>query len=152
MTEDIKVKDSPWKESCDKFRQRIKKQRHHFAHKGPYCQSYGFSSSYVQIWELDHKDGWAPKNRCFWTVVLVKTHESPLDWKGIKSVNSKGNQSWIFIGRTDAAAEAPVFPTRWEELTHWKRPWCWQRLLGAARPLNFVSSEKTKTKHTMANI
>ena len=80
------------------------------------------------MWELDHKDGWALKNRCFWTVVLVKTHESPLDCKGIKSVNSKGNQSWIFIGRTDAEAEAPVFPTQWEELTHWKRPWCWQRL------------------------
>ena len=78
------------------------------------------------MWELDHKDGWVLKNRCFQTVVLEKTPESPWDCKGIKSVNSKGNQSWLFIGRTDA--EAPVFPTWWEELTHWKRPRCWQRL------------------------
>ena len=98
----------PWKESYDKARQCIKKQRHHFANKGPYSQSYGFSSSHVQMWELDHKEGWAPKNWCFQTVVLEKTLGSPLDSKEIKPVNPKGNQPWIFIGRTDAEAKAPI--------------------------------------------
>ena len=91
---------SPWKESYDKPRQRIKKQRHQFADKDPYSQSYGFSSSHVEMWQLNHKEGWAPKNWCFRTVVLKKTLESPLDSKEIKLVNSKGNQPWIFIGRT----------------------------------------------------
>ena len=86
--------------------QYIKKQRYHFADKGPYSQSYGFSSSHVQMWELDHKAGWVPKYWCFWTVVLEKTLETPLDCKEIKPVNPKGNQPWIFIGRTDA--EAPI--------------------------------------------
>ena len=99
---------APWKKSYDKPRQCIKKQRHHFSDKCPYSQSYGFSSSHVEMWELDHKEGWAPKNWCFWTVVLEKTLESPLDWKEIKPVNPKGNQCWIFIGRTDAEAEAPI--------------------------------------------
>ena len=79
-------------------------QRHYFANKGSYSQSYGFSSSNVWMWQLDHKEGWAPKNWCFWTVVLEKTLESPLDCKEIKPVNPKGNQFWIFIGRTDAKA------------------------------------------------
>ena len=74
-----------------------------------YSQSYGFSSSHVWMWELDHKEGWAPKNRCFWTVVLEKMLESPLDCKEIQPVNPKGNQPWIFIGRTDAEAEVPIF-------------------------------------------
>ena len=74
----------------------------------PSSQSYGFSSSHVGMWELDHKEGWAPKNWCFWTVVLEKTLESPLDSKEIKPVNPKGNQAWIFVGRTDAEAEAPI--------------------------------------------
>ena len=71
-------------------------------------QSYGFSSTQVRMWELDHKEGWMPKNWCFRTVVLAKTLESPLDCKEIKPVNPKGNQPWLFIGRTDAEAEAPV--------------------------------------------
>ena len=96
------------KKSYDKPRQHIKKQRCYFADKGLYSQNYGFSSSHVQMWELDHKECWAPKNWCFWTVVVVKTLESPLDRKEIKPVNPKGNQSWIFIGRTDAIAEVPV--------------------------------------------
>ena len=75
---------------------------------GPANQSYGFSSSHVWMWELDHKETWAPKNRCFWTVVLEKILESPLDCKEIKPVNPKGNQSWIFIGMTDAKAETPI--------------------------------------------
>ena len=83
-------------------------QRHDkHANKGPSSQGYGFSSSYVWIWELDCKESWAPKNWCFWTVVLEKTLEDPLDCK-IKPVHPKGNQSWIFIGRTDAEAEIPM--------------------------------------------
>ena len=78
-------------------------------YKGTNSQSYGFSSSHVSIWELDHKEGWPLKNWCFQTVVLEKTLESPLDSKEIKPVNPKGNQPWIFIGRTDAKAEAPTF-------------------------------------------
>ena len=77
--------------------------------KGLSSQSYGFSSSHIWIWELNYKENWAPKNWCFWTVVLEKTLESPLDYKEIKAVNPKGNQSWIFIGRTDAEAETPIF-------------------------------------------
>ena len=98
---------APWKESYDKPRQHVKKQRHHFANKVSYSQSYGFSHSRVQMWELDHKD-WAPKNWCFQIVILEKTLESPLGCKEIKPVNPKGNQSWIFIWRTDAEAETPV--------------------------------------------
>ena len=79
----------------------LKKQRYHFADKGLYSQSYGFSSSHVRMWELDQKEGWAPKNWCFWTVVLEKTLESPLDSKEVKPVNPKGNQPWRFIGRID---------------------------------------------------
>ena len=86
----------------------ILKSRHHLADKGPSSQSYGFSSSHVWMWELDQKEGWELKHQCFQTVVLEKTLESPLDIKEIKPVNPKGNQSWIFIGRTDAEAR-----TRW---------------------------------------
>ena len=92
----------------DKPRQCIKKQRHHFADKGPYSQSCGFSSSHVWMWELDHEEGWAPKNWCFWTVVLEKTLESPLNSKEIKPVNPKGNQPWIFIGKIDTDAKATI--------------------------------------------
>ena len=97
----------PWKESYDKPRQCITKRRHHMANKGPYSQSYGFSSSHIQIWELIQKEGWAPKNRCFQIVVLEKTIKSPIDCKEIKPVNPKGNQPWIIIGRI--VAEAPKF-------------------------------------------
>ena len=90
----------------DQPRQCIKNQRHHLADKGSFSQSYGFSSRHVRMWELDHKGVWAPKNWCFWTVVLEKTLESPLDCKEIKPVHPKGNQPWTFIGRTDAEAEA----------------------------------------------
>ena len=89
-------------------RQYIKKQRHYFAGKCLYSQSYGFSSSHVWMWELDHKEGWESKNWCFQTMVLEKALESPLDCKKIKPVHAKGNQPWIFIGRTDAEAETPI--------------------------------------------
>ena len=83
-------------------------QRHYFDNKGPSSQSYGFSSSHVWMWELDHKERWALKKWRFWTVVLEKTLESPLDCKEIQPVHPKGNLAWIFIGRTDAEAETPV--------------------------------------------
>ena len=87
---------------------RVKKQRHHFANKGMYSQSYGLSSSHILMWELYHKEGWALKNWCFQTVVMEKTLESPLYCKEIKPANPKRNQPWILIGRTDAEAEAPI--------------------------------------------
>ena len=99
---------APWKKRYDKPRQEIKKQRHYFANKTPSGQSYGFSSSHVWMWELDHKESWAPKYWCFWTVVLEKTLESPLDCKEIKPVHPKENQSWIFIASTDAETEIPI--------------------------------------------
>jgi len=80
------------------------------------------------MWELDHKESWVPKNWCFWAVVLEKTLESLLHFREIKPVNPKGDQSWIFIGRTDAKAEAPILWPPDEELTHWKSPWCLERL------------------------
>ena len=99
---------TPWKESYDQPRQHIKKQRHYFANTGPSSQDYGFSSGHVWMWELDYKESWAPKNWFFWTVVLEKTLESPLDCKQIQPVHPKGVQSWVFIGRTDVKAETPI--------------------------------------------
>ena len=120
---------APWKKSYDQPREHIKKQRHYLADKGPSSQSYGFSSSHIWMWELDHKEGWALKNWCFWTVVLEKTLESPLDCKEIKLVNPKGDQSWVFIGRTDVEAEAPIlWPLDGKSWLIGKRPWCWERL------------------------
>ena len=88
--------------------QHIKKQRHYFVDKVSSSQSYGFSSSLVWMWELDYKESWVPKNWWFWTLLLKKILESPLDRKEIQPVHPKGNQSWIFIGRTDTEAETPI--------------------------------------------
>ena len=99
---------APWKEDYDKSRLHAKKQRYQFANKCPYSHSYGVSSSHIWMWELDHKESWALKDWWFWTVVLEKTRESPLDCKNIKPVNPKGNQFWIFTGRTDAEVKAPI--------------------------------------------
>ena len=93
---------APWKKNYEKPKQRIRKQRHHFANKSPYSQSYGFSNSHVQMWELDHKEDWTLRNWCFQTVVLDKTLVHPLDSKEIKPVNPKGNPPWILIGRSGA--------------------------------------------------
>ena len=101
---EIKKALSSWKESYDKPRQHIKKQRHYFASKGLYNQSYGFSSSHVRFWALDHKEGWALKNWCFQTVVLDKTLESTLGYKEIKPVIPYENKPWIFTGRTETEA------------------------------------------------
>ena len=105
---EIKKTLGPWKKSYDKPRQHIKKQRHHFANKSLSSQSFGFSSSHAWMWELDHKEGWALKNWCFWTGVLEKTVECPLDSKEIKSVNTKGNQPWTLFRSIDAEAEALI--------------------------------------------
>ena len=98
----------PWKESFDQPRQHIKNQRHYLANRAPLSQGYGFSSGHVWMWELDYKESWMLKNWCFWTVVLEKTLESPLNCKEIQPVHQKGDQSWVFIGRTDVEAETPI--------------------------------------------
>ena len=133
MTAAMKLKDiCSWKKSYDKPRQHFKKQRHYFADKRPSSQRYSFSSNYVWMWGLDQKVRWVPKNKCFWTVVLEKTLESPLDCKEIQSVHSKGNQSWIFIGRTDVEAETPIlWPPDAKNWLIWKDPdagkdWRWE--------------------------
>ena len=114
---------TPWKESYDQPRQHIKKQRHYFLNKGPSSQGYGFSSSHVWMWELDYKESWVPKNWCFWTVVLEKTLESPLDCKEIQPVHPKGDQSWVFIGRTEAEIETPIlWPPHVKNWLIWKDP------------------------------
>ena len=121
-----------WEKSYDQPRQHIKKQRHYFSNKGPSTQSYGFSSGHVWMWELDYKESWAPKNLCFWTVVLEKTLESPLDCKEIQPVYPKGYQSWIFIGRTDAEGESPIlWPPVGKNWLIWKdldagKDWRWE--------------------------
>ena len=110
----MKLKDSheinffPWKESYDQPRQHIKQQRHYFANKGLSSQGYGFSSGHVWMWELGYKESCVLKSWCFWTVVLEKTLESPLDCKEMQPVHPKGDQSWVFIGRTDVEAETAI--------------------------------------------
>jgi len=116
-----------WKKSYDQTRQLIKKQRHYFANKGPFSQSYGFSSGHVWMWELYYKESWALKNQSFWTVVLEKTLESPLDWKEIQLAHPKGDQSWIFKDWC-WSWNFNTLATWCEELIHWKRPWFWERL------------------------
>ena len=110
VTAAMKLKDAySLEESYDQPRQHIEKQWRYFADKGRYSQSHGFSSSHVWMWELDYKESWAAKNWCFWTVVLEKTLESPLEGQEIKPINLKGNQPWIFIGRTDAEVKLQYF-------------------------------------------
>ena len=112
-----------WKKSNDQPRQHIKKQRHYFASKCPSSQNFGFSSSYIWMRELDFKENLVPKNWCFWTVVLEKTLESPLDCKEIQPVHPKGDQSWVFTGRTDAEAETPIlWPPDAKNWLIWKDP------------------------------
>ena len=114
---------APWKKCYDKPKQHIQKQRHYIAKKGLSSQSYGFSSSHLWMWELDRKESWALKNWCFWTVVLEKTLESPLDCKGIQPVHPKGDQSRVFTQRTDAETEAPIlWPPDTKSWLIWKDP------------------------------
>ena len=120
---------APWKKTYDQPKQHIKMQRHYFVNKGTSSQSCGFSSSHVWMWELDYKESWMLKNWCFWAVVLEKTLESPLDSKEIQPVSLKGNQSWIFIEKDWCWSCSSTTLANWlEELTHWKRPWCWERM------------------------
>ena len=101
----------------------FKSRNIYFANKGPSSQGYGFSSGRVWMWELDYKESWVLKNWCFWTVVLEKTQESPLDCKEIQPANPKGDQSWLFIGRTDVEAETPLlWPPDAESWLFWKDP------------------------------
>ena len=102
----MKLKDAYSLE--ERPRQHIQKQRHYFANKGPSSQVYGFSSGHVWMWELDCEESWVPKKWCFWTVVLEKTLENPLDCSKIQPIHPKGNQSWVFIGKTDVEAETPI--------------------------------------------
>ena len=112
-----------WEKSYDQPRWHIKKQRCYFANKGLSSQAYGFSSSHGWMWELHYKESWAPKNWCFLTMVLEKTLESPLDRREIQPVHPKGNQSWIFIERTDAEAETPIlWPPNVKSWLIWKDP------------------------------
>ena len=124
MTAAMKLKDTySWKESYDQPRQYIEKQRHYFVNKGSFIQGYGFSSGHVWMWELDYKESWAPRNWWFWTVVLEKNLESPLNCKEIQPVHSKGDQSWVFIGRTAVEAETPIlWPPDAKSWLIWKDP------------------------------
>ena len=110
VTVAMKLKEmiAPWKKSYDQPRQHIKKQRHYFANKSLSSEGYDFSSSHVWMWELNYKETWALKNWCFWTEVLEKNVESPLDFEEIQPVHPKGDQSWVFIGRADVEAETPI--------------------------------------------
>ena len=117
---------APWKESYDKPKQCIKKQRYHFVNKGPYSQSYSFSNIHVRMWELDYKESQVPKNWCFQSVVLNKTLEIPLDSKEIKPINPKEispEYSWEGL-----MLKLNTLTTWCKEPTHWKIPWCWERL------------------------
>ena len=120
---EIKRHFALWEKSYEKPRQHMKKQKHYFANKGLSSQNHGFSSSHVWMWALDYKESWALKNWCFWTVVLEKTLESPLDCKEIQPVHPKGDQSWIFIGWTNAEAETPIlWPSGAKNWLIWKDP------------------------------
>ena len=133
---------TPWEESYGQPRQNIKKQRHYFANKRPSSQGYGFSSGHVWILELYFKEGWAPKNWHFWTVVLEKTLESPLDFKEIQPAHPKGDQPWVFIGRTDAEAETSIlWPPDAKSWFVWKD-------LGAGK--DWGQEEKGTTEDEMA--
>ena len=117
----------PWKESYDQPREHIQKQRHYFANKDPSSQGYGFSSGHIWMQKLNCEESWAPKNWCFWTVVLEKTLESPLDCKEVQPVRPKGDQFWVFIGRTDAKVETPIlWPPDVKSWLIGKDPDAWQ--------------------------
>ena len=127
VTSAMKLKDTcSWNKRYEQPRQHIKKQRHYFTNKGPSSQSYSFSNSQVWMWELEYNEAERRRIDAF-ELLLEKTLENPLDSKEIQPVHPRGNQSWIVIGRTDAEAEAPILWPPEKELTHLKRPYCWDR-------------------------
>ena len=114
----------PWKKIYYQPEQHIKIQRHYFANKDSSSQGYGFSSGHVWMWQLDYKESWVLNNWCFWIVELEKTLESPLDCKEIQPVHPKGNQSWVFIGRTDVEAETQYFGYLMQRADSFEKTWC----------------------------
>ena len=131
VTADMKLHEktlTPWKESYDQPRQHIKKQSHYFANKGPSSQSYGFSSSHVCMWELDYKESWVLKNWCFWTGVLEKTLDSPLDCKKIQPVYPKDISPGCSLEGLMLKLKPNILATWCKELTHLKRSRCWEIL------------------------
>ena len=124
----MKLKHTPWKESYDQPRQHIKKQRHYFANKGPSSQGYGFSSGHVWMWELDYEESWLLKNWRFWTVVLEKTLESPLDKRRSNQSILKEISPGCSLEGLMLKLKLQYFAIWCEELNHWKRSWCWERL------------------------
>ena len=129
VTAAMKLKDAcSSEEKLCQPRQHLKKQRHYFANKGPSSQGYGFSSGHVWMWEMDYKENWAPKNWCFWTVVLEKTLDSLLNIKEIKPVHSNEDQSWVFIGRIDVEAETPILWPPHAKSWLFEKIWCWEWL------------------------
>ena len=150
---------TPWKESYDQPRLHMKKQRHYSANQGHPSQGYGFSSSHVWMWELDCEESWVQKNWCFWTVVLEKTLESPLECKEIQSVHPKGDQSWVFIGRTAVEAETPIiWPPDgkswliWKDLDvakSWTRLSNWSDLIWSNVGKDWGQEEKGTTEDEM---
>ena len=133
---------TPWKESYVQPRQHIQKQRHYFANKGSSSQGYGFSSDHVWMWELDCEESWALKNWCFWTVVLEKTLESPLDYKEVQPVHSEGDQPFDFFGRNDAKAETPVLWPPYAE--------CWLIGKDSDAGRDWGQEEKGRTENEVA--
>ena len=129
---------APWKKSYDKRRQHISifKSRHHFANKVQSSHSYGFSSSHVWMWELYHKEGWAPNNWCFWTVVLEKTLKSPLVARRLNQSILKELNSEYSVDGLMLKLKLQYFGNRREVLTHWKTPWCWERLRAGGEGVN----------------
>ena len=122
VTTAMRLKDA-WEKSYDQPRQHIKNQRHYFVNKGLSSQGYGFSSSHVWMRDLEYKKSWVSMGWCFWTMVLEKTLESPLDCKDIQPVHPKGDQSWVFIGKTDVEAETPIiWPPDVKNWLFWKDP------------------------------
>ena len=116
---------APWKKGYDKPRQHINKQRYYSARKDLFSQRYGFSSSHVWVWDLDYKENWRPKNWCFWTAVLEKTLESSLDCKGNQSILKEISPEYSSEGLM-LKLKLQYFGHLMQEVTHWKRPWCWK--------------------------
>ena len=131
----MKLNDTPWKESYEQPRQHIKKQRYYIVNKGPSSQGYGFSSGHVWLWKLDYKESWVPKNWCIWAVVLKKTLESPWDCQEIQPVHPKGDQSWVFIGRTNVKLKLQYFGHLMQRADSFEKTLMLGKIEGRRRPV-----------------